>query len=70
MSKDDIEDSDENDSDASDCDYDLPDSDLKLLEKQSGVNENRCQDLWNKQSGLCWLSNITASILNLIHHVP
>ncbi len=49
-------DSDDNDSEFSDIDYELSDKQVSHL-KKFGISENRMNELWNKQSGLCYISN-------------
>jgi len=57
------EDLSDNESDSSDCDYVLNDEDLKYL-TNFGIDENRAQDLWIKQCGMCYISNIPLTFTN------
>tara|TARA_B100001778_G_C18342198_1_gene518042 strand:- start:191 stop:595 length:405 start_codon:yes stop_codon:yes gene_type:complete len=54
------EDSDEEDVDSefSDTDYDLSSHELEYFSKKFGMNSKRANYLWNKQSGVCEISNI------------
>lgn len=55
--KDDSDDSDA-DSDYSDPDYkSLSDADLDEITQQ-GISQEKAFDLWNKQSGLCYITNL------------
>tara|TARA_Y100000741_G_scaffold280407_2_gene220209 strand:+ start:18683 stop:19048 length:366 start_codon:yes stop_codon:yes gene_type:complete len=47
----------EDESDISDADYELT-RELSDLITNQGVSEERAQHLWNKQSGLCYITNI------------
>ena len=51
------EDEPEYDSDVSDSDYNLDSKQLKEL-LSYGVSEERAQDMWNNQSGLCYICNL------------
>jgi len=44
-------------SDISDADYELT-RELSDLITNQGISEERAQHLWNKQSGLCYITNV------------
>ena len=57
------EDSDSVTSDFSDTDYELEKDKIEHL-VQWGVSAERCQELWNKQSGLCHVTNFALVFSN------
>ena len=50
-------------SDFSDIDYELEQEKIDYL-MQWGITSKRCKELWNKQSGLCFITNFSLVFSN------